>query len=325
MKPAHDLAWGDPIIVRQALAETLGYESLLGNANFTHMGYPPHAGQPKLIEQLKDMAYRQSGHRPKHLYVTCGATGALNASLYALRTLRTEYVTTNKRYYPFYPSIIHGADMVHIEVTRKGILYPGNNSLSIVDSPSAPEGLVKPFYAADIWDSAYGSATYTSDMAHVPEKWTVMCGSLSKTLGLAGLRLGWVSTDSDQVAASLLRHATTSSIGMSSVSMGIAEEVLERLDLDRFETLSRGYLDDNRAQVQKLFTKLGQDVPTRGMFAILKMGQAEETALRRAGVKWLSGSAWGEDDTWARLSLGQSREVVRDAVRATLKRLKGSN
>jgi aspartate/methionine/tyrosine aminotransferase len=147
-----------------------------------------------------------------------------------------------------------------------------------------------------------------------------MCGSISKTLGLPGLRLGWVSTDSEDIASSLGHYVSNTYVGLSSVSQGIAEEVLQSIDLDKFEDRASGYLNDNRFEVQKILTKFGQgSVPTRGMFALVQLGKAERAALKRANVKWQCGSSWGEDDSWARLSLGQSREVVRLAVKEVLK------
>jgi len=308
-----DLSWGCPVVVRQALIETLGdFEQSYRPLN--SMGYTPHLGNPKLIEQLKDLAKRQSGHRPKHLMVTCGATGAINAALYALKDHRIDFVFTNKRYYPIYPSIIYMADMAMIN------LIGSNRSISLIDSPSAPEGLIHPFDSVDVWDAAYASKTYTKGFSHVPKKYRIMCGSLSKTLGLSGLRLGWASTDDNDLAKSMANYVTASYIGLSSASMDIAGEVLRSLDQEAFETRSEGYLDSNREEAQKLLTKFGQgSVPERGMFAILELGKAERKALEKANIMWQPGSTWGEDDSWARLSLGQTREVVRSAVKAALK------
>ena len=328
MKPEYNLGWGDPVVVRQALTEVLEPDAFTyAKVHLATMGYPPHDGNVKLIEQLKELACRQSGGRkPKHLFVTCGATGAINAALYALKTIRTDWVVTDKRYYPIFPSLIGLSDMIMIDRDKANFLSNSSNGcvranfIELVVSPSAPEGLVFPFHTADIWDAAYASRTYSSKMGHVPEKYRVMCGSLSKTLGLSGLRLGWVSTDEDELANSLRVYTTASYAGISSISMAIAEQVLQDLNLYGFENLSAMYLNDNREQVQKVLTKFGQsDVPTRGMFAILQLGKPERKALTKANVKWQPGSSWGEDDNWARLSLGQSRETVRAAVKAILK------
>lgn len=319
------LDWGEPVVTRQALIETLGNKFGLAPRLLESMGYPPHLGFTHLIEQLKDLARRQTGQRPKHLFVTCGATGAIHAALYALKTQYTDWVVTNKRYFPIYPHIITLSDLLQVDWDRKKTLtdsYHGcseRNFISLVDSLSNPEGTVRPFSEVDIFDAAYASKTY-SHGGHVPNGYKVMCGSLSKTLGLAGLRLGWASTNDDNLAKSIEFYVANHNIGLSSVSQGIAEEVLHCLDFDKFETRSSNYLNDNREEVQKILTNFGQgSVPTRGMFAILEIGKIEKRALERAHIKWQPGNSWGENEGWARLSLGQDRDLTRKAVKFVIR------
>jgi aspartate/methionine/tyrosine aminotransferase len=320
-----NLAWGDPVVVRQALVSILGYEFGSMGGSLEGMGYPTHEGNPKLIEQLKDMAQRQSGHRPKRLVVTAGATGAINAAIYALGAHRTEYLVTGKRYYPIYPAIATLAGLIHIDMDRKKHLYENGafseSFLTIIDSPSNPDGLVYPFNPVDIWDSSYASKVYGGYPAVcVPESYEIVCGSLGKSTGLAGLRLGWASTDDDLVYDSMVRYVMASNVGMSTSSMAIAEQVLENLDQDRFEILAASYIDSNRETVQKLLTKFSQGgVPIKGMFATLQMGKAERKAMEKAGIKWQLGSSWGEDDSWARLSLGQDRQLTREAIERAIR------
>jgi aspartate/methionine/tyrosine aminotransferase len=323
MKPVYEMAWGEPHCIKQALIETLGNKFCLAPRLLESMSYTPHHGFVHLVEQMKDLAERQSGKRPKYLFVTNGCSGALNAALHSLKTPRTDWVVTDKRYYPFIPKMIHQADMImidrdkEVQLIRQGLW--GHNFITLTASPSNPEGSVRPFEAVDIYDAAYASKTYSSG-GHTPSKYKVMCGSISKTLGLPGLRLGWVSTDSEDIASSLGHYVSNTYVGLSSVSQGIAEEVLQSIDLDKFEDRASGYLNDNRFEVQKILTKFGQgEVSTRGMFAILQLGKAEKSALEKADIRWQSGETWGEDDSWARLSLGQSREVVRLAVKEVLK------
>lgn len=317
------LDWGDPLVIRQALQKTLGYNFAGSAVLIESIGYTSHLGSTTLIEICKNLAERMSGKRPKHLVLTCGATGAIHAALYALKDHYTDYVVTNKRHFPIYPSIITTSGMMHINHAKRDFLARNGakerSFISLVDSPSNPEGIVDIFGGVDIFDAAYASRTYTPTIA-APKEYKVMCGSLSKITGLSGLRLGWASTDDDEVAACMNRFVVANYVGLSKLSMDFAEEVLEVLDLDRFEIISAKYLDDNREEVQKILNKFSQGtVPTRGMFAILRLGKSEKRALERANVKWQPGSTWGEDDSWARLSLGQTRETTRAAVKAILK------
>jgi aspartate/methionine/tyrosine aminotransferase len=324
MKAVYDLSWGDPICVRQALIETLGHKFGSAPRLLEAMSYTPHHGFPHLIEQMRDLAERQSGNRPKYLFVTNGASGSLNAALHALKTPRTDWVVTDKRYYPFIPKMICQADMVMIDRDRKEFLTNKANGcveenfISLTASPSNPEGLVRPFEATDIFDAAYASKTYSSG-GHTPNEYKIMCGSLSKTLGLAGLRLGWVSCNDPNIASSLGHYVSNTYVGLSSVSQGIAEEILQSVDLDRFEHRASGYLDDNREVAQRLLIKFGTgEVPTRGMFFVLPLGKTERKVLDRAGIKFQPGPSWGASDDYARLSLGVSREVMLAAVKKIL-------
>src|SRR5271167_2558684 len=118
MKPEFNMQWGDPFIVRQALVETLRLSSPVFTPQYKEMSYPQHVGNPKLIRQLKKLTERQSGTKFKHLIVTNGATGAINAALYSLKDFDTDYVVTNKRYFPMFPAMISMADMVMIDKNR---------------------------------------------------------------------------------------------------------------------------------------------------------------------------------------------------------------
>src|ERR1035437_6489555 len=154
---------------------------------------------------------------PKHVTLTCGATGAIHAALYALKDRWEEYVVVGKRYFPFYPNIIgmSGMAMINRDEHKRllGPIFTDKNFLTLTDSPNNPDGLVYPFENVDIWDGAYAGQQYT-DRACVPQGYRIFCGSLAKTLGLGGIRLGWAATDDDALAHSLDNHAIYSYCGL---------------------------------------------------------------------------------------------------------------
>lgn len=321
------LSWGDPKCVREALYDNLPPFIAHRSVNIWEMGYPDHNGSPDLIKELKVLAERQSKHRPKHLFVTNGATGAINAALYALKTVKTEWVVANKRYYPVLPGIINSAGLIMCDTKHKQHLCDGelgctdSNFITFVDSPSAPEGLVYPFEKVDIFDAAYASRTYTKGYSHIPSDWKIMVGSIAKTLGLPSLRIGWVSTDNDDLANSLKHYVVSAYSGVSLVSQEMATGILKHLDKDKFEKLSASHIDDNREQIQKLFNRFGnkEEVPTRGMFAVTKLEKSQVKALNKANIVWQVGPSWGETEEWARFSLGQNRDLTKEAVRRIVK------
>jgi aspartate/methionine/tyrosine aminotransferase len=320
-----NLSWGEPEVVRQALIETLG-RFVFSSESIDSLIYPPHLGNPVLIEQLKTLAERHSGIKHKYLIVTCGGTGAINAALYALKTEKTHWVVTNKRYFPFYPKIIKCHGLTQIDKTvSEALQNPQNgckedNFIFLQDSPSNPDGAVSCFYDEDIWDAAYASHTYNHRPEISPVSWKIMVGSLSKTLGLPGLRLGFACTDNKELYDKMSEYVTAQTMGLSKMSMDLAETILDNLNQDLFEEKSRNYLDQNREEVQKVLSRFGQgEIPVRGMFVTVQLGKAERRALERAKVKWQPGSTWGENDDWARLSLGASRETIKAAVRGILR------
>jgi aspartate/methionine/tyrosine aminotransferase len=317
-----NFAWGDTIVVRQALVDSLpnGFSFISPQQNLLGMGYPPHEGDPELIELLKDLASVQMGSRPRYLFVTNGATGALNASLSVLKG-SADYGVFGDTYFPFYPGIVssHGLigisydkmnDFMHSGVTRQGFVV-------IADSPSNPEGVVRRG-EADIWDAAYASHKYGGGKWCQPLFWQVMCGSLSKTLGLNGIRLGWVATDKAHIAEALKLAVTNQYCGISQLQQELAKSILKVLDRHSFEIKAKSYIDDNREEWAKVAQKFGQQSGNTGMFQILRLAQAEERALNKAGVIWQPGDSWGRDRSWARISLGQDRALTRNAVKDVL-------
>lgn len=323
MQPKLDFSWGDTVVVREALLKCIGKLKVqTGKSELMSMSYPVHEGDPDLVFLLKKLAKRQSGFKFKHLFVTNGATGALHASLNALRDDTALYVQTNQAYFPFYPGIIAQHGLVQISGDPADKLRgrrPDAKIIRIADSPSNPYGeLFKG--KCDIWDAAYGADQYGGGIDAAPSEFKIMCGSLSKTLGLNGIRLGWAATNDDALAAALAEAVTFQYCGISQAQTNLAVCILEHVDMDEFEHLAWQKIQRNRELWGKVADKFGQPRSERGMFQVLSLTPDLNAALILSDVKWQGGQTFGQDSRTARISLGQSNALTEKAVKLILKR-----
>lgn len=325
-----NFAWGDTIAVRQALISTLPARFFLSHFSspltgsvdkILSMGYPPHDGDPELIDLVKEVARAQVGSAVKHLFITNGCTGALNVSLSAMKK-EASYGVFGDTYFPFYPQIVSGQGLITINYDQMDSLLTQNKNeekdfIVILDSPSNPEGIFRQG-EADIWDAAYASHKYGGKKEGQPLVWKAMCGSLSKTLGVNGIRLGWVATDDDAIAEELRASTTREYCGISQLQQDLAKSILKNLDQANFEAKAKSYIDDNREEWARVARRFGQLSGNTGMFQILRLGKAETKALNKAGVIWQQGNSWGKDSSWARISLGQDRVLTKETVKDVL-------
>jgi aspartate/methionine/tyrosine aminotransferase len=320
----NDFSWGDTVCLREALFELLGTKKLLVEASQDNMGYTSHHGDAELLELIRDTAERQSGVRFKHIVLTNGATGALNIAIRALRTVDTDYVVTGKTYFSFYPGIVAGAGLTHIDYGKmkeyrvRGV--PSTGFLVVNDSPSNPEGFLKK-EPCDIWDAAYASEKYGGGPSSAPESYKIMCGSLSKTLGVNGIRLGWAATNDDSIAEALSKHVTFEYCGLAKPQMDLAKQILghKKFDWDKFEKKAKQKIEKNRAEWAKVAKAFNQPVYTKGMFQLFVLSEELEASLIKAEVKWTPGPSFGGGPETIRISLGQSYALTKDTVKKILR------
>jgi aspartate/methionine/tyrosine aminotransferase len=325
-----DFAWGDTICVRQALTEVVG-RSIVHNVGLLDLSYPSHTGDPELVDMLKKVAYNQSGFNFKHLYVTNGCTGALNVAIAALKTDETFMGVIRPLHFPFYPSIVAQQGLLCV---KSGDLNPRasysgfltqKNYITIADSPSNPVG---EGYKGecDIWDAAYATKKYGGGKESCPESFKIMCGSLSKTLGLNGLRLGWVATNDDLLGEKLAQIVTCQYCGISQSQTFIAKRVLKKLDKggwDDFENLAYKKINANRGEWRKVLDQFGLPVCEKGMFQVFEPDVRLRAAMMMSGVKWQSGLSFGGNEWLVRISMGQTNEITKKAVKLVLENLNG--
>jgi aspartate/methionine/tyrosine aminotransferase len=171
-----------------------------------------------------------------------------------------------------------------------------------------------------ILDAVYLNQVYMNPISvnHIPHD--VLVGSYSKLLGINGIRLGYMATNDDQLAAKMSELVTAEYCGLSMTSQDLLIDILPSFDWHQFYPYARFKLDLNREQFQKIEKFLG-DVPVNsiGMFHYSPVDKKAKELLDKAGVTYTSGSLMGTNDNFGRFNIGQSNQLVEDAVKAILK------
>ena len=321
---SYNLGWGNAVAVRNALLSELGLRTAFFSFNADNLNYPPHEGDPRLVEITRHVIERQVGPTYKHIFLTNGATGGVTIGLraYAQQGYKT-CLTLPPPYFSLYPGMISSSGLKHVwGMPVCNAVRP----VALIDSPSNPygivyEGLTSP--APMIWDAVYHSRVYTYGN-YKPLSCEALVGSYSKLLGLNGIRTGWIATNDDLLAERLKVLVTSEYCGLSSASTSVLLNVLKmyrsKTFWENFEGKARTNLDYNREEFSKLEKFFGQTpVPANGMFYYAPVDSACRKLLEKSGIIWTSGISLGADDNWGRFNIGQDCSLVREAVKEVLK------
>lgn len=207
------------------------------------LGYMPNAGYQDVREGLATFLRTEQGTplEARHLVITCGAAGGLNAFLRAVITPGEEilcpapYFVEYGFYVGNYGGILHpvpsSPDGWHLDLDGFAAAITAKTRAVIVNNPNNPSGVI---YSrdeirklGDILQAAtekYGRPIYlisdepyrflAFDGVTVPAvmplyKYTVVIGSFSKNLALAGERVGYVAInpaieDADSLVAGVI-------------------------------------------------------------------------------------------------------------------------
>lgn len=320
----YDLAWGNSVAVREAFLKTYNQIPLIFSAgSMMRFDYPTHCGDPKLVEMTRAVIKRQVKQEYKHVFIVNGATGGCVIALRAFKQQGFTMCMTRKApYYVRYPKMIEATGLKHISDKKDG--WEDCLEVHLVDMPSNPLGLMTDIYpeyheSPVILDAVYLNNVYMNPIQVTTIPHDVMVGSYSKLLGINGIRLGWLATNDDLLAARFTELITSEYCGLSTASQEIIKSALTDLRWDMFESYARFKMDINREAWSKLEKFFGdKPVSNNGMFYYAPMDQKCQDLLTKAGVNWTKGSAMGTDDSFGRINLGQDNKTVGDAVKAIL-------
>ncbi len=297
----------------------------VGEPFFIHSGrtrpepwlrYPQYQGQPELLEELKKK------HPGLHVVVANGAKQAILATLYAYQLGRhfPNEIFHEAPHWPSYPTLAKlsgGSFFCHR-------YYPSvEGTVTVITSPNNPDS--RTFKDGDechIWDAAYAHEVYGWN-GKAP-KHEVSIWSAAKLFGVSGLRVGWLVTANDRIAelAADYVEKTTSGVNVEA-QLRVAEilteirenpeEVKDHYKEARQRLYENGYIF-NQTVAPYCLQIAGLPATDVGMFAWFQPDMNTlkfKDALAEAKILLVSGTACGMDDSWFRMSLGQTPEVLK--------------
>lgn len=322
----HDFAWGDTRGIREIMSKMMYAEGITNSVPWHAFGYPPHEGESKLIQYTRSLIENLTGHRYKHILITNGATHALNAYIGAIKDNFVTTLNTHKLYFIFYPGIAKNHILNHDTTDH---LYSREDTVTIVDSPSNPEGKLYINGPKEnvIWDAAYYTPAYCGQgkkdslecIQMIPNH-MAMAGSFNKLTGINGLRVGWLATDDDYTYHAALQYIEHDICGVSYPSQYMALQIIKYVDLNRFYSDSKDLIDNNKTEMTKLGYLFGnQDIPNVGMFALLEADKKLKKLLEKASVNVMDGALCGDERQSVRFNLANGNQATSDMVKAILK------
>lgn len=332
MSSKYDFGFGDPVVIRQALGRH--HEPIVTSMWFLdQLGYANKSGMPKLVDAVRDHVDSLIGRRYKHVFITPGAVGGINVTLRAFKATQFDKLTISHKRdatLNYHRPAFHYYREIMLFSGLSESPSIGRNTIALIDSPSNPTGEIrcdseisqaqKPDFV--IWDAAYHSPVYNQKLMHLFPKHDVMVGSLGKTFGLTGLRIGWAATNNDDYAKEIERSLHAEALSVSVPSQLIALNLLEYVNHEAFYKTAAGMLDDNREQFARLKRFFEVDVPESGMFYYAPINQIYlNDTLRRMGVKYIPGQDVEGSAEFGRFSLAQDRTLTKAFADELIRRL----
>ncbi|GAB7015093.1 aminotransferase class I/II-fold pyridoxal phosphate-dependent enzyme [Methanogenium cariaci] len=301
-------------------------------------GYTESQGDPTLREEISDLS---GDIGPDRCVVFAGAEEAIYITMHALLSPGDHVVILSPAYQSLHEVPRHiGADVSYWQMKEESGWRPDMAELwslirpetkcIVINTPHNPTGFH--FSAAEldeiigiaeekgIWlfsDEVYRFGEYSSaDLLPSVASWYekgISVGVMSKSFGLAGLRLGWVATRDTDLISRMLAWKDYTTICTSAPA-----EFLSTLALRHRETIiarNRDILNENRALLNAFFAR-HPDLfccrePRAGPVCFPRfMGEegAEafcDTLVRETGVILLPSTVFGAGDEHIRFGFGR--------------------
>lgn len=322
-----DVSVGEPHLVRDNLFKIfqLEEELTISRLKMDDLVYPPPTGLSALVKLLED----------KHgapVIMTNGAKQALGAVFYALKQLGYNSVSMKDPYWCLVPPLarMHGISevLLHEPCTDNKnpyMLLAPNNPDGSCGSPEQLLAIAKEYKEKNIpffHDAAYYTHIYLPETHTLPALGDVQIFSISKMLGLSGLRLGYVVCHNPEYYKLILQYMEAMTVGVSMASQTWLYDLLDRRMrsyptlVQKFEGVSSMELEHNKKLCLTINPEI-LEVPSNftevpGMFGWFKVGPKAD--FTKSKINFIDGSLFGRVG-YVRMNLAfhapQMEEIVK--------------
>jgi aspartate aminotransferase len=337
-----DFSLGNPVDEPPA-AVMNALQHIAGEARRGSHGYMPNPGYARVREALAAKLTRETGleFSPEDVFMTVGAAGACNVALKSMLDVGDEVIVLAPYFveYQFYISN-HGGKMVVVEtdenhlpdVERIRAAITERTRAIMINTPNNPSGRVYPKATLDALDAMLAEVgrpiavlsdepykQFVYDGGRQPEvaasiKNTIICNSWSKTLGLAGERIGYLALSPRIEDREQLRRACALSnriLGFVNAPAIWQWVLLEAMDA----SVDAAPYERKRNALCDGLEKIGYDVqrPEGSFYVFLRTPIADDVAfvrrLAEEGVLAVPGSGFGRAG-YIRLSLTVEMDTI---------------
>ena len=325
-----DVSVGEPHVVRDTILKVFDL-SVYELSQVDHLyEYPSPIGYKPLIQLLED-----KHHAP--VIITNGAKQALGACFYALKKMGRKNLLMRTPYWALIPPLaeMHGLKNVLDDgsegFSNRGIVE--NEDAFLCLSPNNPDGYTysdralqgvadfhKEMNIPFIHDAAYYTRSYMSSNSSFPVVGDVQIYSISKMLGLSGLRLGYVVCPNVEYYKLILQYMEAMTVGVSMVSQVFLYDLMHRMHgyptlVQSFEGQSSLALDESKRIIQQVNPEI-LEVPanimeTPGMFGWFKVGPKADFV--KSKINMIDGALFGVPGM-VRMNLAFDKDKMQEIV-----------
>jgi aspartate/methionine/tyrosine aminotransferase len=307
-----DLAVGEAYVVKQALAQQLDIHTppVLVSED---LEYPHPAGYEPLIELLQQWFIEEK------ILITNGAKQALGAMAYALNKMGKTTISLPSPYWCLLPPILKAHGLRCFPNADAHLLVLPNNPDNAIPSSETIDALLKQGKPV-IHDAAYYNHIYLPADYVLHPIGDVQIHSMSKYLGMSGLRVGVAVCTNRDFYRLMLEYIEMMTVGVSIASQKLVYRILKSLYENEgvcsaFEATARTSL----LRAKHCFDKADRSVlepstnltASPGMFAWMRCKRPE--VLKRAKIHVPDGSHFGKEG-FVRINLAVKPETLEQAV-----------